>query len=118
MLFRSFQYYPSTANPHHLPPASVSSIGKTDQANHQYDLTDFWKAAQSGNLPAVSFLKAPSYQDGHANSSDPLDEQYFLVYTINALQSLAEWKDMAIIVTYDDSDGWYDHAVPGKTVVI
>src|SRR5436309_2878925 len=84
-----FQYYPSTANPHHLPPASVSSIGKTDQANHQYDLTDFWNAAQSGNLPAVSFLKAPSYQDGHASSSDPLDEQYFLVYTINALQSLA-----------------------------
>src|SRR3989454_5089613 len=39
-----FQYYKSTANPHHLPPTSVSMIGKTDQANHQYDLTDFWNA--------------------------------------------------------------------------
>src|SRR5439155_6083821 len=33
-----FQYYASTANPHHLPPSSVASIGKDDQANHQYDL--------------------------------------------------------------------------------
>ncbi|HEX2710853.1 MAG TPA: alkaline phosphatase family protein, partial [Candidatus Acidoferrales bacterium] len=40
-----FQYYPQTANPHHLPPTSTAMIGHTDQANHQYDLTDFWKAA-------------------------------------------------------------------------
>src|SRR5438105_1477157 len=34
-----FQYYQSTANPHHLPPTSPAMIGKTDQANHQYDLS-------------------------------------------------------------------------------
>src|SRR5262249_13721074 len=33
-----FQYYTSTANPHHLPPTSIAMIGKSDQANHQYDL--------------------------------------------------------------------------------
>ena len=37
-----FQYYQSTANQHHLPPTSVAMIGHTDQANHQYDLSDFW----------------------------------------------------------------------------
>ena len=31
----------STANPNHLPPSSVAVIGQTDQANHQYDLSDF-----------------------------------------------------------------------------
>jgi phospholipase C len=107
-----FQYYASTANPRHLPQASVGNVGKTDQANHQYDLNDFWRAAKAGALPAVSFLKAPSYQDGHASSSDPLDEQFFLVYTLNALQNLPEWKNMAVIITYDDSDGWYDHVMP------
>ena len=60
-----FQYYQSTANQHHLPPTSVALIGHTDQANHQYDLSDFWAAAQAGNMPAVSYLKAPAYQDGH-----------------------------------------------------
>src|ERR687896_1025799 len=104
-----FQYYRSTANPKHLPPSSTAMIGKTDQANHQYDLSDFWRAADSGHLPAVSFLKAPAYQDGHAGYSDPLYEQHFLVNTINHLQKLPSWKSTAIIITKDDSGGWYDH---------
>ncbi|MBM7655908.1 phospholipase C [Neobacillus cucumis] len=106
-----FQYYKSTSNPNHVAPSSSDMIGKTDQANHQYDLTDFWTAANSGNLPAVSFLKAPEYQDGHAGYSDPLDEQTFLTNTINKLQQLPEWKDTAVVIAYDDSDGWYDHVM-------
>jgi len=107
-----FQYYASTANLHHLPPSSIEMIGKTDQANHQYDLTDFWSAAQAGNLPAVSFLKAVKYQDGHPGYSDPLDEQNFLVNTINNLQKLPQWNSTAVVIAYDDSDGWYDHVMP------
>ena len=104
-----FQYFASTSNPQHLPPSSVAMIGQTDQANHQYDLNDFIAAANADNLPAVSFLKAPKYQDGHAGYSDPLDEQAFLVNTINVLMSGPSWKSTAIIISYDDSDGWYDH---------
>jgi phospholipase C len=107
-----FQYYASTANPHHLPPGSIAMIGHTDQANHQYDLTSFWAAADSGHLPAVSFLKAPAFEDGHAGYSDPLDEQTFLVNTINALEKLPTWKHTAVVINYDDSDGWYDHVMP------
>jgi phospholipase C len=106
-----FQYYTSTANPHHLPPSSAAMIGKSDQANHQYDLSDFWTAADAGNLPGVSFLKAAAYQDGHAGYSDPLDEQTFLVSTINHLQQLPDWRNTAVIIAYDDSDGWYDHVM-------
>jgi phospholipase C len=111
-----FQYYKTTANPNHLPPKSVVSIGHTDQANHQYDLSDFWDAAESGNsndnLPSVSFLKAPAFQDGHAGYSDPLGEQNFIVETINRIQKLRDWNSTAIIIAYDDSDGWYDHVMP------
>jgi phospholipase C len=107
-----FQYFQSTANPHHLPPSSVGMIGRSDQANHQYDVIDFWNAVNADNLPAVSFLKAPGYQDGHAGYSDPLAEQQFLVTTINKLQQMRAWNDTAIIITYDDSDGWYDHVMP------
>lgn len=107
-----FQYYEHSANPHHLPPSSWSNIGHDDQAKHQYDLSDFWHALDRGNLPAVSFVKAPAAQDGHAGYSGPLDEQGFLVEAINQLQAAPEWKDMAIILAYDDSDGWYDHQMP------
>lgn len=104
-----FEYYASTSNPHHLAPSSVAAIGHTDQANHNYDVSDFDAALAAGNLPAVSFVKAPEYQDGHAAYSDPIDEQHFLVKEINALQKSPEWSSTAVVVAYDDSDGWYDH---------
>jgi hypothetical protein len=104
-----FQYYASTSNPHHLPPSSVAAIGSTDQANHNYDLSDFSAALAAGNLPSVSFLKAGEYQDGHAGYSDPIDEQQFLVSQINALEQSKFWASTAVVIAYDDSDGWYDH---------
>ena len=104
-----FQYFSSTANPQHLPPTSVATIGKSDPANHQYDLADFWNAVDARQMPAVSFVKAAAYQDGHAGYSDPLDEQQFIVETINHLQQTPYWKETAVIIAYDDSDGWYDH---------
>ncbi len=104
-----FEYYKSTSNPHHLAPKSVAEIGHAGRANHNYDLTDFDATLKADNLPAVSFLKAAEYQDGHAGYSDPVDEQHFLVKEINALQQSPEWKSTAVVVAYDDSDGWYDH---------
>ena len=35
--------------------------------------------------------------------------QEFLVATINRLQRTRFWKDIAVVILYDDSDGWYDH---------
>ena len=107
-----FQFYASTSNPAHLPPTSEAAIGHTDQASHQYDLSDFFETLTDGNMPAVSFLKAAAYQDGHPGYSDPLDEQDFLVNTINQIEESRYWPTTAIIVTYDDSDGWYDHQAP------
>jgi phospholipase C len=104
-----FQYYASTANPAHTRPASLSEIGHDGPANHEYDLTDFISAVKARNFPAVSFIKAPAIQDGHAGYSDPLDEQTFLVTLINFLQKQPSWESTAVVIMYDDSDGWYDH---------
>lgn len=104
-----FQYYQATSNPAHLPPTSVAMIGHQDQANHLYDLDDFFAALDTGNLPEVSYLKARAFEDGHAGYSDPLAEQRFLVQTLNRLQASREWRDTAVFISWDDSDGWYDH---------
>jgi phospholipase C len=112
-----FQYYASTANPNHNSPASVSDVGVSDPAgtpltsavDHQYDVTWFNKALANGNMPSVSFLKAPEYEDAHAGYSDPLDEQTFLVNEINQIEQSPDWSSTAIVIAYDDSDGWYDH---------
>jgi len=109
-----FQYYKSTANPTHARPSSASKVGQSgDGANHQYDMSDFYAALSAGNLPAVSFLKAPGFQDGHAGYSDPIDEQQFIVHVINLLQQQSNWwASTAVVIAYDDSDGWYDHQMP------
>jgi phospholipase C len=49
-----FGYYKSTSSPHHPPPSSITAIGKSDQANHEYDLTDFNTAIAHGVMPSVS----------------------------------------------------------------
>jgi phospholipase C len=112
-----FQYYASTANPTHARPSSVAAIGysfdhdgKRDPANHEYGLRDFSDAVKAGNFPAVAYVKLPAYQDGHAGYSDPLDEQTGLVTLINFVEQQPDWKSTAVIVVWDDSDGWYDHA--------
>ena len=115
-----FQYYKTTQNLKHLRPASELAIGYTnvpgtttpDPANHQYDTSDFFTALSLNNLPAVSFLKAHGFEDGHPGYSDPVDEQRFIVQVVNAVMASPEWSSTAIIITYDDSDGWYDHQMP------
>ena len=117
------QYFQSTANPNHLRPTSTKAIGytlvpgtkKVDPANHNYDLDDFFTAVGSGNFPAVSFIKMAAFQDSHPGNSDPLDEQTGVVTLINFLQQQPDWDSTAVIITYDDSDGWYDHAFARPT---
>jgi phospholipase C len=100
----------------------VNGVPQFDTPNHNYDTSDFNQLVSAikagklgpGALPAVSFVKAPGFQDGHGAYSDPIDEQEFVVNEINLLQSTASlWPNTAIVVNYDDSDGWYDHAYSG-----
>jgi phospholipase C len=107
-----FQYFASSLNANHTRPASVGEIGHNGPANHEYDIHDFFDGINAGNFPAVSFLKAQAFQDAHPGNSDPLDEQTFVTTVINFLQHRPEWKETAVVILYDDSDGWYDHVMP------
>lgn len=106
-----FQYYKSTANLKHVRPSSPKVVGmnKDGGANHQYDAHDFFDAVKAGNFPTVSYLKAPGFEDGHSSYSSPLDEQRWVVGILNFVQKQPEWEHTAVIIAYDDSDGWYDH---------
>jgi phospholipase C len=117
-----FQYYASTANPAHTRPSSIARVGFTDPkdsgatpVHHEYDINDFHSAVLTGNFPSVSYLKAPAVGDAHPGNSDPLDEQTFIVNTVNFIEQQPDWKNTAIIITYDDSDGWYDHRYAAPT---
>jgi phospholipase C len=139
-----FQYYATTANPHHLTIptdgagqdtfAGLEEIGTDTQSyangapqfntpNHQYDTSDFDQLVAaigdgelpSSALPNVSFLKAPGYEDGHPGYSEPADEQAFVTKEIDSLMRTPDWHSTVVIVNWDDSDGWYDHVYSGVT---
>jgi len=119
-----FQYYASTANLAHTRPSSTAVIGATDPldstatpVHHQYDTQDFFTAVSSGNFPSVSYLKAPAIEDAHPGNSDPIDEQVFVTKVINFLEQQPDWKNTAVIIAYDDSDGWYDHRFAAPTAI-
>ena len=115
----AFQYFPTTANPHHVSVTNPDQIGENDPAgtpagqavNHQYDESDFYTALQANHLPAVTFLKGAQFQDGHAGTTegDPLEEQTFIADVVDAVEASPAWPSTAIVIMYDDSDGWYDH---------
>jgi phospholipase C len=116
-----FQYFPTTQNPAHTRPSSVAMIGHdeptldaqgTTPVHHQYDYNDFVAAVSAGNFPSVSYIKAPAVSDAHPGNSNALDEQLFVTKVLNFLQQQPDWKNTAVILTYDDSDGWYDHQAP------
>jgi phospholipase C len=128
--YDAFDFYASTANPHHLAPASLDVVGtdtatpgEFDTANHNYDVSWFNQLVSSihdgsislSHFPAVSYLKAPVYQTGHPGTSDPIDEQNWIVNEVNSIEQLPTWDSTAIFITYDDSDGWYDHVYSGVT---
>jgi phospholipase C len=112
-----FEYYKSTSNPLHRAPESEAMIGHSEPtqpeggANHQYDMSAFDEAVKHENLPSVSYLKAPEYQDGHPGYSDPLDEQAFIAEKLDELEHSNQWESTAVVIAYDDSDGWYDHVM-------
>jgi phospholipase C len=95
----------------------VAGVPQFNTANHQYDTSVFDSLVSAiahgtmpaSSLPAVSFLKAPGYEDGHQGYSDPIDEQQFVTKEINALEQTPDWSSTAVILAYDDSDGFYDH---------
>ena len=108
-------WWQATSNEDHTPSSSGSEIGFNGPANHQYDTPEFFNSLNGtggAKLPAVSFLRADEVRTGHPSVSDPLDEQEWIVSDINAIQKSAYWPSTAIVIEYDDSDGYYDHQAP------
>lgn len=114
---RSNIYNGSTPNfqPHHQPFNYYADFDPlTRQANRQAHLKDFdaefLQAAQAGKLPAVSFYKPQGNVNQHAGYASVADGDEHIAQVIVRLQQSPQWKNMLIVVTYDENGGIYDHA--------
>jgi phospholipase C len=101
----------STYSSHHNPFQYFQNYEDGKYNNNLKDYNNLATDIANGKLPAVSFVKAGYDSDEHPSNSDPSGES-FTVKTINAIMKSPYWKDTAIIVTYDESGGYWDHVAP------
>jgi acid phosphatase len=101
---------------HHQPFVYFANYadGTPARAAHLKDEADFVAAAKAGTLPAVSFVKPVGTANEHPNYANVITGEVHAQDLINAITSGPNWKDTAIIVTYDENGGFWDHVAPPK----
>jgi phospholipase C len=76
---------------------------------HLKDTIDLYSAIQSGNLPAVSYVKPSGLVDGHPASSKLDLFEGFVKKIVDQVQANPTlWASTAIFVTFDEGGGYYD----------
>jgi len=99
---------------HHQPFVYFANYadGTAAKAQHLKDETDFVAAAKAGTLPPVSFIKPVGINNEHPQYATMLAGQQHTVELIQAIMNGPAWKDTAVIVTYDENGGFFDHVAP------
>ena len=102
---------------HHQPFAFFVNYadGTPGRAAHLKDTADFEAAAKDGSLPAVSFVKPLGEWNEHPGYAALKDGEQWLLRTVRMIQDSPAWKDCAIIITYDENGGFWDHVAPPRT---
>jgi phospholipase C len=99
---------------HHQPFAYFANYanGTPGRAQHLKDETEFVSAARAGKLPAVSFVKPLGEVNEHPGYANVLSGERHVVELLGALRASAEWQSTAVIITYDENGGFWDHVPP------
>jgi acid phosphatase len=85
-----------------------------ERATHLKDYDDLIAAARSGTLPAVAFYKPLGIHNQHPGYASVADGDAHIAGLIATLQASPQWRQMLVIVTYDENGGFWDHVAPPK----
>jgi phospholipase C len=86
--------------------------GTPGRATHLKDENDFYADVAANKLPAVSFIKPLGADNEHPGYATELNGQQHVADLVSAIQASPAWSDTAIIVTYDEHGGRWDHVAP------
>jgi len=105
---------------HHQPFNFFASMapGSAERAKHLKDGglagTEFIKAIDAGALEQVVFYKPQGNLNEHAGYADVLSGDAHIADVIGHLRKSPQWRNMVVIVTYDENGGFWDHVSPPK----
>jgi phospholipase C len=99
---------------HHQPFAYYANFadGTPGRRDHLKDETEFITAARAGQLPEVSFVKPLGELNEHPGYTNVLSGERHVEELLQALRASPEWKQTAVIITYDENGGFWDHVSP------
>ena len=99
--------------PHHNPFQYFKGIMESAESRARIrDVSEFQTALAGGTLPAVAFVKPHWAENAHANSSTVGAGDRFVRAMVGAVMASHYWPKTAIVVTYDEGGGWFDHVRP------
>ena len=100
--------------PHHQPLNYYARFapGTRDRAAHLKDEKDFVAAIEQGTLPQVAFFKPAGRYTEHPSYTDLMSGDEHIDMLLHKLVNSPQWPHMAIIVTYDENGGFWDHVPP------
>jgi phospholipase C len=100
--------------PHHQPFAYYANYadGTPGRAEHLKDEADLYAGLAAGQLPAVAFVKPLGPDNEHPGYAALNAGQQHVADLVSAIQASPVWSDTAIIITYDEYGGRWDHVPP------
>jgi phospholipase C len=110
------QAYQGTASPTagevaRTPLLGMPAVtGSPTQAARIVDSSRIFDDLAAGALPSVSYVTGSI--DSELSPQSPSGGEEFVRSIINAVMQSSAWDHTAILLTYDDSGGWYDHSAP------
>ncbi len=99
---QAFAFFKNTAN------------GTPAAKEHLKDELDFIASIQKGELPQVVFFKPSGEENEHPGYADVLSGEKHTADILKMIERSPLWKDTAIIITYDENGGLWDHVAPPK----
>jgi acid phosphatase len=100
--------------PHHQPFNYFARFapGTGDRARHLKDGEGFLRDIDAGTLPQVVFYKPVGRFTQHPGYTDVMSGDIHIADLLERLRKSPQWNDMAVIVTYDENGGFWDHVPP------
>jgi phospholipase C len=100
--------------PHHQPFNYYARFapGTADRARHLKDEKDLLEAIDRGTLPQVALLKPAGRYTEHPSYTDVASGDEHIAMLLERLTKSPLWPKMAVIVTYDENGGFWDHVPP------
>ena len=111
-----YTFKPGTIDfqPHHQPFNYFVRFapGTPDRDQHLKDGEDFVQALDAGTLPQVAFYKPTGDLNEHPGYTDVLSGDQHIADILERIRRSPLWPMVAVIVTYDENGGFWDHVPP------